>query len=170
MSPIVLLEELKKFVEENTKDIILATRPVKNKVYSEDSKKKPPHRKKKSPKVYLMRLPDKDAETNLIPYIVLQYLTGKDEQPPGEPPYSTCTIRIVAATYSEDAGEGAKDLLNVLTRIRIALLKSGGVGQFLLCKPLENIVYPDETNPYYLGEMLTIWEIPIIQREVTLYV
>lgn len=173
MTPVVLLTALKQFIEENTKDIILSVRPVKNKTISEPRpKRKPPEPPEdaiteRAPEVHLMRLPDKDAETNRIPYILLQFLTGTDEHKPAEQPDSECKVRIVVATYSEDGGEGATDLLNVLTRIRIALLKAGEVGnQFLLRKPLEYIVYPDETNPYYLGEMLTIWEMPIIQREV----
>jgi len=28
-------------------------------------------------------------------------------------------------------------------------------------------VYPDSTQPYYLGEMITNWSIPTIEREVT---
>lgn len=78
-----------------------------------------------------------------------------------------CTVRIVAATYSEDESEGAMCVLNLLTRIRVALLKDGVVGgQFVLKSPLEMIVYPDSTAPYYLGEMMTKWTMPIIESEV----
>ena len=173
MTPVVLLTELKKFIEVNTKDIILSVRPIKNKTLPGmndiDAGQEPPEGviTNRAPEVHNMRLPDKDAETNRIPYILLQLLTGKDEHIPAEQPDSICNIRIAVATYSEDGGEGAEDLLNVLTRIRVALLKAGEVGkQFLLRKPLEYIVYPDDTNPYYLGEMLTIWEMPTITREV----
>lgn len=173
MTPVVLLKELKKFIEENTKDIILSVRPIKNKTLPPGAKTgKPAHKPEgevthRAPEVHVMRLPDKDAETQRIPYILLQFLTSKDEHQPAEQPDSECYIRIIAATYSDDGGEGATDLLNVLTRIRVALLKAGEVGrQFLLKKPLEFIVYPEETNPYFLGEMLTIWEMPIINREV----
>lgn len=174
MTPVVLLGELKQFIEENTRDIILTVRPVKNKTVpgagaALAEKETEDAITERAPEVHVMRLPDKDAETQRIPYILLQFLTGKDEQAPGEQPESECNIRIVVATYSEDGGKGAADLLNVITRIRVALLKAGEVGkQFLLRKPLEYVVYPDETNPYYLGEMLTIWEMPIIQREVIL--
>lgn len=172
MTPVVLLTELKKFIEENTKDIILSVRPVKNKTLPATRTRGPAQEPQedaitnRAAEVHIMRLPDKDAETNRIPYILLQFLTGKDEHKPAEQPDSECNVRIVVATYSEDGGEGAVDLLNVLTRIRVALLKAGEVGkQFLLRKPLEYVIYPDETNPYYLGEMLTIWEMPTIQRE-----
>lgn len=174
MTPVVLLEQLKLFIEKHTRDIILPVRPVKNKTVPgrgqlTSGTKDPPedaitHR---AAEVHIMRLPDKNAETQRIPYILLQFLTGTDEQKPTEEPDSECKVRIVVATYSEDGGAGAMDVLNVLTRIRIALLKEGEVGQqFLLRKPIEYIVYPDDTNPYYLGEMLTIWEMPIIHREV----
>ncbi len=100
---------------------------------------------------HLMRLPNKDAETNRIPYILLQFLTGEDTQQTGNEPDSECKIRIVVATYSEDASAGSMDLLNIITRIRIALLKEGVIGkQFMLRKPLEYVVYPDETGSYYL--------------------
>ncbi|SHJ74406.1 hypothetical protein [Tepidibacter formicigenes] len=157
MTAVVLLEKLKKYIEEHTKDIILS---VRTKSSSEEAKERPAE-------VHKMRLPDKEGETKRIPYILLQFLTGKDEQKEGQSAESECKIRIIVATYSEDGGEGAMDVLNVLTRIRISLLKDGVVGeQFLIKKPLEYIVYPDDTAPYYMGEMLTIWEMPEIEREV----
>ncbi|RPF48257.1 hypothetical protein EDD70_1072 [Hydrogenoanaerobacterium saccharovorans] len=159
MTAVILLKELKKFIEEHTKDIILCVRVKKNSGES----------KERTAQVYTMQLPDKEAETQQIPYILLQFLTGKDEQNEGVSAESECKIRIVVATYSEDGGAGAMDVLNLLTRIRVALLKAGIVGeQFLLKKPLEYIVYPDSSAPYYLGEMLTVWGMPKIEREVEL--
>ncbi len=175
MTPIELLYELKKFIEETTKDIILSVRPVNNRVIPEPSGKGKKEKSEEQPKsraaeVHLMRLPNKDAETNRIPYILLQFLTGEDTQQTGNEPDSECKVRIVVATYSEDASAGSMDLLNVITRIRVALLKKGVIGkQFALRKPLEYVVYPDETGSYYLGEMITIWGIPTIKREVNLY-
>ena len=175
MTPVELLYELKKFIEANTKDIILSVRTVQNRVIPEPSGKKKKESADEEPQsraaeVHLMRLPDKEAEINRIPYILLQLLTGIDEQEAGKSPDSECRIRIVIATYSEDGSAGSMDLLNVITRIRVALLKTGVIGkQFTLRKPLEYSAYPDETGVYYLGEMLTIWGIPTIQREVNLY-
>lgn len=175
MTPIELLYELKKFIEETTKDIILSVRPVNNKVIPEPSGKGKKEKAEEQPKrraaeVHLMRLPNKDAETNRIPYILLQFLTGEDTQQTGKETDSECKIRIVVATYSEDGSAGSMDVLNVITRIRVALLKEGVIGkQFTLRKPLEYTVYPDETGAYYLGEMITVWGIPTIKREVNLY-
>ena len=57
-------------------------------------------------------------------------------------------VRIIAATYAENEDEGALSVLNVLTRIRLAMLRAGIVGrQFVLRPPLEMIVYPDSTAP-----------------------
>ena len=174
MTPIVLLERLKEFIQENTKDIILSVRPVKLKTIPE-----PEAKGKKSPaggdkeithraaEVHLMRLPDKEAETQRIPYIVLQCLTGRDEHKPEEDEDSTTSIRIIVVTYSDNDSEGALDVLNVITRIRVALMKAGVIGeQFFLRKPLEFYIYPDDTQPYFMGEMMTVWEMPTLRREV----
>lgn len=158
MTPIVLLDSLEEFVREVTKDIKLQVR-VRN--------QNPQEEKERAADVYKMRLPNKDDQTQKIPYILLQFLTGKDDKQEQEPEESGCKVRIVVATYSEDGGVGAYDVLNVLLRIRSELEKTGIIGnQFVLQMPLEYIVYPDSTQPYYLGEMVTNWSIPTIKREV----
>lgn len=111
-----------------------------------------------------MRLPKKEDQTGKVPYILLQFLTGKDG---GAQEGSTCRIRIVVATYAENDSEGAYDVLNVLLRIRSELQKTGIIGgYFALEKPFEYLVYPDNTQPYFLGEIITNWSIPEIKREV----
>ncbi len=156
MTPIILLDRLKEFVEKQTRDLLLSVR-VKS---DEEPQERPAH-------VYKMRLPNKEGETKLIPYILLQFVSGHDSQEENQDPESGCMVRIVIATYSEDGETGAMNVLNIIDRIRIALLKAGVIGeQFLLQKPIEYIVYPDSTNPYFLGEMITRWGLPIIEREV----
>ncbi|MDR1703594.1 MAG: hypothetical protein LBS19_02765, partial [Clostridiales bacterium] len=148
MTPVVLLDRLKEFVENHTKDIYLSVQVEKNEAPQE-----------RAPQVHKMWLPNKELEIQNIPYIVLQFITGLDDQEPGNAPDSECKIRIVVATYSKNAGEGAMGLLNVLTRLRTELLRVREVGdQFLLRMPLEYVVYPDNTSPFFLGEMLTTWE------------
>lgn len=171
MTPIILLERLKEFIQANTEDIILPVRPVKNKmlptVPCPKEKTAADAITHRAAEVHLMRLPDKDAEENRIPYILLQLLTGKDEQLPGEQPNCECKIRIVAAIYSPNDSEGAINALNLITRIRIALLKAGEIGQqFLLQLPLEYLVYPDDTSPYFFAEMMVAFEMPAIHREI----
>ena len=167
MTPIGLLERLKEFIEANTGDIILKVRPVKNRTLP--SGRGGAGETERAAEVHLMRLPDKDAETQRIPYILLQYLTGRDAQEPKDEPDSVANVRIIVATYSENDGEGALDALNVTTRIRNALLGAGEVGrQFLLRSPLEYLVYPDDTQPYFFAEIMSIWEMPTIKREVNI--
>lgn len=157
MSPLELLDALKAFIEQETKDIILPVRVDRKSGKS----------KERAAEVHKMRLPTKDAETQQIPYILLQYIKSTDLQESGQRPESNCMIRMVVATYSEDGEDGALCVLNLLTRIRIALLKNGVIAErFLLKPPLEMIVYPDSTPPYYLGEMMTEWQMPIIESEV----
>lgn len=157
MTPLELLDALKAFIEENTKGILL---PVRVDRKSGEAKERPAE-------VYKMRLPTKDAETKRIPYVLLQYIKSTDTQTAGEPPESSCMVRIVAATYSEDGEEGALCVLNLLTRIRIAFLRDGVIAErFMLKPPIEMIVYPDSTPPYYLGEMMTEWRMPIVESEV----
>ena len=174
MTPVVLLERLKEFIGEHTADIILKVRPVNNKTLPPPRPRRetaPPDTAaevlQRAAEVHLMRLPDKDAETNRIPYVLLQYITGKDTQEPGEREDSISNVRIVIATYSDNDSEGAMDVLNLITRIRNALLKAGIIGnQFLLRKPLEYLVYPDDTQPYFFGELMSVWEMPTVIREV----
>ena len=157
MTPLELLDALKAFIEENTRDILL---PVRGDRKSGEAKERPAED-------YKMRLPTKDAETKRIPYVLLQYIKSTDTQTAGEPPESSAMVRIVAATYSEDGEEGALCVLNLLTRIRIAFLRDGVIAErFMLKPPIEMIVYPDSTPPYYLGEMMTEWRMPIVESEV----
>lgn len=174
MTPIILLERLKEFIQANTEDIILPVRPVKNKtlptVPCPKEKTAADAITHRAAEVHKMRLPDKDAEENRIPYILLQLITGADTGEQGQQEDSEAKVRIIIATYSENDSEGALDVLNLITRIRVALLKAGEIGQqFLLRKPLEYLVYPDDTRPYFFGELMTIWEMPTIKREVSIY-
>lgn len=157
MTPLELLDALKAFIEENTRDILL---PVRVDRKSGEAKERPAE-------VHKMRLPNKDAETARIPYILLQYIKSTVTQNPGERPENTCMVRIVAATYSEDGEEGSLCVLNLLTRIWVAFFRDGVIADRFLLKPsVEMIVYPDNTPPYYLGEMITEWAMPIVESEV----
>jgi len=158
MTPIELMNALESFIKEQVKDICLAYRS-----------KEDLEGQCRAPGVYKMKLPDKESETKLVPYVLLQFLTGKDAQATGQTVESECKVRLVIVTYSEDGGIGAYDLLNVITRIRTTLLKAGMIADQFLLKlesPLEYIIYPDDTDPYHMGEMMTTWELPAVEREI----
>lgn len=158
MTPIILLERLAEFIEENTSDIKLQVRVTNT---------KPGEKKERAAEVHKMRLKKKDDKTQRIPYILLQLLKISDDQKPAYPTEGTAQVRIVVATYSEDGEQGAYDVLNVLLRIRERILAAGVIGQqFEVQKPLEELIYPDATEPYYFGEMIANFSIPTIEREV----
>ena len=97
MTPLQLLDALEAFVKQETKDILLPVRVDR----------KSGENKERAAEVYKMRLPNKTAQTERVPYLLLQYIKSTDTQEPGQDPESECTVRIVAATYSEDESEGA---------------------------------------------------------------
>lgn len=157
MTPIILLDDLQKFIEENTKDILLEVKVRTG----------PATEKERAAKVYKMGLPEKDDTTQQVPYILLKVLTGEDDKTDNDPKESSVKVRIIIATYSTDGEQGPLALLNLILRIRERLQKQHIIGgRFCLEYPFEYIVYQDTTPPYYLGEIMTNWSIPTIEREV----
>ena len=158
MTPLQLLDALEAFVKQETKDILLPVRVDR----------KSGENKERAAEVYKSAPAEQNRANGAGPLPACCSTSKRtDTQEQGQDPESECIVRIVAATYSEDESEGAMCVLNLLTRIRVALLKDGVVGgQFVLESPLEMIVYPDSTAPYYLGEMMTKWTMPIIESEV----
>ncbi len=151
MTPLDLVDSLKTYLEGETRNLFLPVR-----VDRRSGKKN-----ERPPEVFTMRLPDKDAETKRIPYLLVQYIKSKFSQEEGKPPEHSCMVRIVAATYSENGEEGARCVLNLLTRVLIAFIRDGMIAdRYILKSAVEMIVYPDSTPPYYLGEMITEWTMP----------
>lgn len=157
MTPVFLLDELKKFISSKTSDIIL---PVRTRTGSNEEKER-------AAAVYTMGLPEADDVQQKVPYILLKFLIGTDDKKADEPEKDSCKVRIIFAVYSEDGQEGPLALLNLILRVRSELKKAGTIGgQFTLQLPLEYITYQDTTPPYYMGEMITNWTLPTIQRDV----
>lgn len=160
MTRIILLERLRDFTREATADLIMPTR-----IQKADEKQG-----YRTVDIYLMRLPDGTAATKKAPYVLHQLITGMDRQPQGQRAESTAKVRSICCVYSDDEQEGGLMLLNLMERMRIALLKQVVIGnQFTLDLDagLETMVYPDDTAPYFVGEMLSTWELPAVEREVS---
>lgn len=161
MNRVILLERLRDFSREATADLIMPT-----KMQDGDSEQK-----YRAAAVYLMRLPDSRSATKKAPYILHQFLTGEDIQQPGKRATSAAIVRTIFCVYSDDEQEGGMMLLNLMERLRIALLRQGVIGnQFALdlSTKLEALAYPDDTAPYYAGEMISTWTLPAVEREVIL--
>lgn len=122
--------------------------------------------------VYRTRLPDSTSAKKKAPYILHQIITGKDVQPSGEKEQSSATVRTIFCVYSSDEQEGGLMLLNLMERLRIALLEQVVIGkqfQLDLEAGLESLVYPEDTAPYFAGEMVSTWSLPAIERKVKLW-
>lgn len=153
------LERLKEVTETAVKDLILPTRIQKE-------GEEPGFR---APYVYLMRLPDSKSATKKAPYIIHTLLTGMDQQAEGNPVESTVKVRTIFCVYNNDEQEGGLALLGVMERLRIHLLRHTVIGERYrldLTTGMEALFYPDDTAPYFAGEMMSTWRIPSIEREV----
>lgn len=123
----------------------------------------------RAPCVYKMRLPDSHKATKKAPYLLHQFITGKDQQLPGSNTESTATVRTVFCVYCEDEQEGAMLLLRVMERLRIAILRTRTVASRYCLDmeaALECLCYPDDTAPYFAGEMVSVWRLPAVEMEV----
>ena len=155
MTAVILLEQLKAFTEEATKDLIMPTKMQKGDA----------EQAYRAAEVHKMRLPDSGSATKKAPYIIHQVITGKDTTE------SQTVIRSIFCVYNDNEEEGGLMLLNLIERVRISLLKAGTVGnQFTLDinAGLERLIYPDDTAPFYAGEMISTWKMPTVKREVVL--
>ena len=159
MNRVELLRQLKGFSEEAVKDLVLPTSLQKGDT----------EQGFRAAEVFCGRLPDVSAAKKKAPYILHQLVTGKDVFPSGRPASSTAVVRSVFCVWHEDGQEGSLALLNLMERVRIALLRQAVIGrQFRLdiAAGLEALVYTEPSAPYYLGEMLSVWELPVVLREV----
>lgn len=155
MTPLELLKSLKGYCEEITKDMMLIARVPDN---GKEAGERPP-------KVFIGNLPDKESEKKATPYILLKLLTKKvdDEE-------SICRVRIICVTYSEDKQENYIQCLNVLTKIEKKLLEDVVIDNRYSCqKPIESIMYDDDLEVYQIGEMMTIWEMQKVERDIRKY-
>lgn len=155
MTPLDLLNCLKGYCEEITKDMRLVARVPEN---GTEAGERPP-------KVFIGNLPDKESEKKTAPYILLKLLTKKtdDEE-------SVCRVRIICVTFSEDKQENYIQCLNLLTRIETKLLEDTVIANRYSCqKPIETVVYDDDLEVYQVGEMMTIWELKKVERDVRKY-
>lgn len=159
MNRIDLLHSLKAFSELATKDILM---PVS--VQKGDTKQRD-----RAAEVHLMRLPDSSSARKKAPYIIHQLITAKDQQNEGQWPEATAQVRSICCVYNANEEEGALMLLNLVERLRIALLRNVVIGdryELDLKSGLEALYYPDDTAPYFMSEMVSTWKLPPVQREV----
>lgn len=169
MTRVTLLEQLAAFTERCIADLRLPAQ------MQEEDEMSPPFR---VPAVYYPCLPDLHLYAQYAPFITHEVVTSQDgaEQFPTGVKLrkSTAVVRTCFCVYHENEQEGRLSLLTVMERLRIALLEKCVVGdQFRLDLDagVETLVYPGNpsqtaVSPFYLGEMITTWKLPIIERKV----
>lgn len=164
MTKVELLNALKERMEVDTGNMLFPVRPQKA---GEDAVLK-------HAEVYCQRLPDTTQPTKKAPYIINSVVNSKHAQSPGEDAATSVTVvRTTFCVYCDDEQEGSLMLLNLMECIRISLLKNPILRKQFLCLlddtdggGIEDLVYPDNLHPYYIGEMITVWDMPRVKREV----
>ena len=160
MTKVKLLQQLKLFTEEVVGELLLPVRMQKD-----DAE----HHVPRPATVYLMRLPDSTAAAKKAPYIIHQAITGSDSQAEGQRIQCVTAVRSIFCVYSDDEQAGGMLLLDLMERVRIALLRQVVIGRQFeldLQNSFEQLIYPDDTAPYYAGEMMSNWKMPAVEREV----
>lgn len=161
MTKLALLDALVEFTKEKTKDLLLM-------VAQQENDEQPPEPRPAD--VYRMRLPDGTSATKKAPYIIHQIIASKDGISDGRK-YSQVVVRSIFCVYHQDDQEGSLALLELMERLRVDLLKSIVIGrQFKLDEDegVDALIYTDNTAPFFAGEMMTTWYVPVVKREVTI--
>ncbi len=164
MTRVKLIHELKIFCED----------AIKGMEFTLGVQKGDTEIKNRVPNVYLMRLPDSKAAQKLVPYIIVQLVDSKHRRSDNSLPNPeyTATVRFIFCVYSKDEQEGAIMLLNMMDRVQERLLEKIQIGDnFVLDEHdgVESVVYPDDTAPYFAGEMIGTFHIKPIRREVDFF-
>lgn len=126
MTTLILLDRLADFTRDAVKDLLLPVRQQENDAEALAMR---------AAEVYKMRLPDSGSAKKKAPYIIHQVVTTNDLQPVGEQIHATAKLRTVFCVYSPDEEEGSLMLLNLMERLRIALLKQVVIGTSLRLTP-----------------------------------
>lgn len=160
MNRIMLLEALKVRQQEDLKDLLMPTVPKKDKPSE-----------LRTVEIFKGKLPDRKSETEKAPYIVNAVLNSNFYRNPGEEPTGLCTIRSTVCIYNPNNEEGILMVLNVLERLRISYTRNPIVDGVFEClfdegHAIQDLVYPDETMPFFMADQVTVWKLPPVEREV----
>ncbi|MNO28837.1 hypothetical protein D3C76_187350 [compost metagenome] len=153
MTPVLLMERLKEYLQVITEDVILGELQWR-------------------PNIYMIALPLRDTpENNLTqteerderwPFITIAYSNSIDN----ENGYRTITIDFTFGCEGKGPEE-CIDVLNLMEHVRISLLKETWEGwPFRLSRPLSMGLKEEQADSYWEGYMSTTWDVPSIVQEV----
>jgi hypothetical protein len=123
------------------------------------------HGVKKSPQVIAGYLKEKKPKQHQnppdIPFVIVRYLedTDKDDG-------DMATVKVIAGTYSEDEQDGWRDAMNVITRIKKALLEQRLIGgPFRVEYPIKTELPEEQPYPEWAAFLIVNVSIPHILEE-----
>lgn len=154
------LEDLCVFMKEATKTLRLPVRPTKE-------NREP---KARAPEVYKMRMPDAKSYQDKAPYLFNRVVLIEDRQYPGQRGDARCTVCTSFCVYCDDEMQGALHLLNVMEDVRQAILREQVISnlyQIDLEEGMQFAIYDNQPVPFFIGELVSVWKIPTIEREVS---
>lgn len=154
------LDDLCAFMKDATKNLRLPVRPTKENREPKD----------RAPEVYKMRLPDAKSYQDKAPYLYNRVVLIEDHQTPGEIPECKCTVCTSFCVYCDDETQGALHLLNVMEDIRQEILRKHVIAnryQIDLNEGIQFAIYDNQPVPFFIGEAVSVWKIPTIEREVS---
>lgn len=150
MTPIMLVDRLVEFIKPVVAEYVLPSNV---------------HGVSKAPQVLAGYLPEKKPGPGQdppdFPYVIVRYLEDDDTDD-----NDVAKVKIIAGTYSDDTQDGWRDVLNVITKIKTALLKQRFFGPFKLEKPVKTELPEDQPYPEWVAFLnLSNIIIPQIQEE-----
>ena len=155
-----MLQDMKAFVGDAVKDMILPCKPTRDGAEVE-----------RAPEVHLQRLPDSRSPDKISPYVLIQAIKWRYVQEAGRYDKAFVTLRFICCVFGDNEEEGSLRLVNLFDRLNFCLLKKCVVAKkFRLDKTaaLEGLIYPEDTAPFYAGELMGDFEMAPITRELDL--
>lgn len=147
MTPVILLEELARYLKLANKDYRLTDEAVKNNPLTVV----PGFLKRRE-----------NADEQFFPHIVPRLIRGTDTDDG-----STATVRIYFGTYCEDVADGWRELFNLMEHSRQALLKQRTIAdKFRLLLPIKYEMPEEQPYPEWVGYMDVIYTIYQPQEEI----
>ena len=148
MTPISLVDKLTEFIRSVVAELDLETNVPGM---------------KKAPEVIPGYLPAKKPQakqkTPDFPYVIVRYI----EDTAGEE--DIAIVKIYAGTYSEDEQQGWRDAMNVITKIKTALLKKRFLGPFKIEDPIKTELPEEQPCPEWAAFLILNITIPRIIEE-----
>jgi len=140
MTPVLLVDEIKSFIEEVVKNYWLETNKDTN----------------KAPQVVTGYLPPKKSTPDPdYPFVIVRLVEGSDSQDG-----ATVTVKIIVGTYSEDVQNGWRDVASIIQRIWTELFKKRIIAQkYRVEYPMKFEMSEEQPFPEWVGIMTTTWTV-----------